>query len=141
MPFLRQWSQVGHSRAQLSRKEMENWAMSLDTLLESRGKHSSRQTAGQRTLARHFWVTWVMLKQRRCSANFDPERCSWKLRYLWPTANSCLKCCFNENDMRRVHRINTGSCSVIINMNTLKQQVCIKLIKSDSKDIYNVKKN
>lgn len=36
MPFLRQWSQVGHSTAQLSRKEMESWAKSLDALLESR---------------------------------------------------------------------------------------------------------
>ncbi|RXN20271.1 regulator of G- signaling 18-like protein [Labeo rohita] len=36
MPFLRQWSQVGHGRARLSRKEMETWATSLDALLESR---------------------------------------------------------------------------------------------------------
>ncbi|XP_026112139.1 regulator of G-protein signaling 1-like [Carassius auratus] len=36
MPFLRQWSEVGHSRAQLSRTEMESWAKSLDALLESR---------------------------------------------------------------------------------------------------------
>lgn len=36
MPFLRQWSEVGHSRAQLSRKDMESWAKSLDALLESR---------------------------------------------------------------------------------------------------------
>ncbi|KAK7138919.1 hypothetical protein R3I93_016131 [Phoxinus phoxinus] len=35
-PFLRQWSQVGHAKAQLSRKEMENWAKSLDALLDSR---------------------------------------------------------------------------------------------------------
>lgn len=38
MPFLRQWSEVGHSRAQLSRKDMESWAKSLDALLESRGE-------------------------------------------------------------------------------------------------------
>ncbi|XP_051948814.1 regulator of G-protein signaling 18 [Xyrauchen texanus] len=36
MPILRQWSQVGHSKAQLSRKEMESWAKSLDSLLDSR---------------------------------------------------------------------------------------------------------
>lgn len=36
MPFLRQWSQVGHSKAQLSRKEMEHWATSLDALMSSR---------------------------------------------------------------------------------------------------------
>ncbi|XP_016349508.1 regulator of G-protein signaling 18-like [Sinocyclocheilus anshuiensis] len=36
MPFLKQWSQVGHGRAQLSREEMESWAKSLDALLESR---------------------------------------------------------------------------------------------------------
>ncbi|TRY60212.1 hypothetical protein DNTS_026362 [Danionella cerebrum] len=36
MPFLRQWSQVGHSAARLRRKEMESWAKSLDTLLSSR---------------------------------------------------------------------------------------------------------
>ncbi|XP_048057167.1 regulator of G-protein signaling 1 [Megalobrama amblycephala] len=35
-PFLRQWSQVGHAKARLSRKEMESWAKSLDALLESR---------------------------------------------------------------------------------------------------------
>lgn len=40
MPFLRQWSQVGHSRARLSRKEMEQWAMSLDHLMASRGERS-----------------------------------------------------------------------------------------------------
>lgn len=39
-PFLRQWSQVGHAKAQLSRKEMENWAKSLDALLDSRGERS-----------------------------------------------------------------------------------------------------
>ncbi|KAI7798606.1 regulator of G-protein signaling 18 [Triplophysa rosa] len=36
MPFLRQWSQMGHSKARLSRKEMEHWAMSLDALMDSR---------------------------------------------------------------------------------------------------------
>ncbi|XP_042601377.1 regulator of G-protein signaling 13-like [Cyprinus carpio] len=36
IPFLKQWSQVGHSRARLSREEMESWAKSLDALLESR---------------------------------------------------------------------------------------------------------
>ncbi|XP_051519739.1 regulator of G-protein signaling 18 [Myxocyprinus asiaticus] len=36
MPVLRQWSQVGHSKAQLSRKEMERWAKSLDALLDNR---------------------------------------------------------------------------------------------------------
>ncbi len=93
MPFLRQWSQVGHSKTQLSRKEMESWAKSLDALLESRGERSSCQAAGQRTLARHYCVTRVILKQSHCS-NFDLERCSWKLRYLWPTANPCLKMLF-----------------------------------------------
>lgn len=38
IPFLKQWSQVGHSRARLSREEMESWAKSLDALLESRGE-------------------------------------------------------------------------------------------------------
>ncbi|XP_067282842.1 regulator of G-protein signaling 18 [Pseudorasbora parva] len=36
MPFLRQWSEVGHAKARLSRKELENWAKSLDALLDSR---------------------------------------------------------------------------------------------------------
>ncbi|XP_056597951.1 regulator of G-protein signaling 1 isoform X2 [Triplophysa dalaica] len=36
IPFLRQWSQVGHSRARLSRKDMEQWAISLDHLMDSR---------------------------------------------------------------------------------------------------------
>ncbi|XP_056336488.1 regulator of G-protein signaling 2 [Danio aesculapii] len=36
MPFLRQWSQVGHGRGRLGRKEVESWAKSLETLLASR---------------------------------------------------------------------------------------------------------
>ncbi|KAL2080352.1 hypothetical protein ACEWY4_024145 [Coilia grayii] len=36
LPFLRQWSQVGHSKARLSREELESWARSLSNLLSSR---------------------------------------------------------------------------------------------------------
>ncbi|KAJ7991820.1 hypothetical protein DPEC_G00287830 [Dallia pectoralis] len=36
LPFLSQWSQVGHSQAKFSREELEKWAESLDTLLASR---------------------------------------------------------------------------------------------------------
>ncbi|XP_031441978.1 regulator of G-protein signaling 1 isoform X2 [Clupea harengus] len=36
LPFLKQWSQVGHSRARLCREEMESWALSLSNLLSSR---------------------------------------------------------------------------------------------------------
>ncbi|XP_063041317.1 regulator of G-protein signaling 1 [Engraulis encrasicolus] len=36
LPFLRQWSQVGHSKARLSREELESWAQSLSNLLSSR---------------------------------------------------------------------------------------------------------
>ncbi|KAJ8367675.1 hypothetical protein AAFF_G00313750 [Aldrovandia affinis] len=36
LPFLRQWSQVGHSSGRLSREELQSWAESLDTLLASR---------------------------------------------------------------------------------------------------------
>ncbi|XP_076864572.1 uncharacterized protein LOC143516688 [Brachyhypopomus gauderio] len=34
--FRKQWSQVGHSRTRLSRQEVEKWAESLHTLLDSR---------------------------------------------------------------------------------------------------------
>ncbi|XP_062342989.1 regulator of G-protein signaling 1 [Osmerus eperlanus] len=36
LPFLRQWSQVGHSKTRFSREEMDKWAESLNTLLDSR---------------------------------------------------------------------------------------------------------
>ncbi|XP_038828382.1 regulator of G-protein signaling 3-like [Salvelinus namaycush] len=36
LPFLRQWSQVGHSKAKFSREELDKWAESLDALLASR---------------------------------------------------------------------------------------------------------
>ncbi|XP_036371659.1 regulator of G-protein signaling 1 [Megalops cyprinoides] len=36
LPFLRQWSQIGHSNARLSREELQKWAESLNTLLASR---------------------------------------------------------------------------------------------------------
>ncbi|KAM6958727.1 regulator of G-protein signaling 13 [Aplochiton taeniatus] len=36
LPFLHQWSQVGHGKAQFSREELENWAQSLNSLLASR---------------------------------------------------------------------------------------------------------
>ncbi|XP_064205306.1 regulator of G-protein signaling 3 isoform X1 [Anguilla rostrata] len=36
LPFLRQWSQVGHGSARLSREEVLGWAESVDVLLSSR---------------------------------------------------------------------------------------------------------
>ncbi|KAL0961779.1 hypothetical protein UPYG_G00331620 [Umbra pygmaea] len=36
LPFLRQWSQLGHSKAKFSREELEKWAESLNTLLTCR---------------------------------------------------------------------------------------------------------
>ncbi|XP_046875086.1 regulator of G-protein signaling 1 [Hypomesus transpacificus] len=36
LPFLRQWSQVGHSKTRFSREEMDKWAESLNALLDSR---------------------------------------------------------------------------------------------------------
>ncbi|XP_023665488.1 uncharacterized protein [Paramormyrops kingsleyae] len=36
LPFLRQWSQVGHGNASLSREELLSWAESLNVLLASR---------------------------------------------------------------------------------------------------------
>ncbi|KAK6327948.1 hypothetical protein J4Q44_G00035940 [Coregonus suidteri] len=35
LPLMRQWSQVGHSKAKFSREELDKWAESLDTLLAS----------------------------------------------------------------------------------------------------------
>ncbi|XP_028819666.1 regulator of G-protein signaling 1 isoform X2 [Denticeps clupeoides] len=36
VPFLRQWSQVGHGRSRISREELHAWATSLNRLLDSR---------------------------------------------------------------------------------------------------------
>ncbi|XP_028978652.1 regulator of G-protein signaling 12 isoform X6 [Esox lucius] len=36
LPFLRQWSEVGHSKARFNREELDKWAESLNALLASR---------------------------------------------------------------------------------------------------------
>ncbi|XP_076157664.1 uncharacterized protein LOC143140566 [Alosa pseudoharengus] len=36
LPFLKQWSQVGHSKGRFSREELESWSRSLSNLLSSR---------------------------------------------------------------------------------------------------------
>ncbi|XP_028978648.1 regulator of G-protein signaling 12 isoform X2 [Esox lucius] len=48
LPFLRQWSEVGHSKARFNREELDKWAESLNALLASRielaGTHTNTRS-------------------------------------------------------------------------------------------------
>ncbi len=55
--------------------------------------------------------------------------------------NSSLKICIFQNIKYTVHFENLGSISFFKEINTFIYQGCIKLIKSDDKDIYNVTKD
>lgn len=86
--FMRQWSQVGHSkRHAISREELESWAQSLDNLLASQSQFSLAHNTSWLSPFLNRVHRWTSLP----AASINRSRSKSRQGYKWPRLQS-LSC-------------------------------------------------
>lgn len=86
--FMRQWSQVGHSkRHAISREELESWAQSLDNLLASQSQFSLAHNTSWLSPFLNRVHRWTSLP----AASINRSRSKSRHGYKWPRLQS-LSC-------------------------------------------------